>query len=172
MEVKVMSNIGSLIESIDWASIVGGALLLFIFQEVIAYFRAGRGDLTGAWSQEIPPQEGEPRKLDVVRCREINGKLAGKIRREEPAQQKVKRWEFEGRRRGSLVFLTYWSTDRDRNPDSYGTIQLNRIGDNHWEGFYVKLITKPGGNARFTGELKQIQLDWKCQNRKWFFKWK
>ena len=58
--------------------------------------------------------------------------------------------------------MTFWTTDRENNPDSYGTIQLHTAVDNHWIGFYVKL-TVTSNQSKFTGQLEKFDLEWKLR---------
>lgn len=143
-----------------------GALAVFAAKAIVKYFQERSGPLTGNWTQLIPPQKGEPEKRDIVQCRDYGSKIIGEIKRSAPPDQSTKCWKFQGIRHGSLVFLTFWTTDRGNNPDSYGSIQLNRIGDNHYKGFYVKLIVT-SGEQRFTGQFETFSLDWEFLVKKY-----
>ncbi|OGP66106.1 MAG: hypothetical protein A2169_15890 [Deltaproteobacteria bacterium RBG_13_47_9] len=154
MEVVLWGIIGSVI----------GALLVLLVDRTLAYIREERGPFTGDWDQLIPAQKDQPAKHDIVHCRNNGSKLSGDIERVEPTGQSYKKWRFEGKREGALVFLLFWSTDRERNPDSYGTIQLHMVGKNHWHGFYVKLIVT-SDHLKFTGGLEQFELEWKFRKK-------
>jgi len=143
----------------------GGIIGVFVgllAQEAFKYLRSRRGILTGTWSQIIEPQKGEPFKRDLVRCHHIGSDLRGTIERIEPNDQK--RWMFQGKRIGNLVFVTFWRSNQLRNPGSYGTIQLNVINENDLRGFYVKLIVT-AGQKNFSGELQDFLLQWKRLSR-------
>jgi hypothetical protein len=144
-------------------SIIGGGAL-WMFQLAVTHFREDRGLLTGEWDQIIPAQKNQPEKHDLVNCRDNGSKLRGSIERINPAEQSFKKWQFQGQRRGSLLFMTFWTTNLKSNPGSYGTIQLHSIGENHWKGFYVKLIVT-ADKEMFTGQLEKFDLEWKLRKK-------
>jgi hypothetical protein len=135
-------------------------VVVLAVQELIGWWKARPGVLTGEWKQHIPTEHGEPEKVDQVTCKHIGKNLSGHIKRIQPPDQTSKEWYFSGQIRGPLVFMTFWATDAATNPGSYGTIQLNMIDDNTFKGFYVKLIVTTK-NERFTGQLRQCHLEWK-----------
>ena len=145
------------------SSVLGGFAVL-AFQWIVSYVQEEGGPLTGEWVQFIPAQKEEPEKHDIVHCRDKGSKLRGWIERVEPTDQSFKKWRFQGQRKGSLVFLTFCTTDRERNPSSYGTIQLHMAEGNHLRGFYVKLIVNTD-QSRFTGQLEQFNLEWRFHKK-------
>lgn len=146
------------------AGSIAGALAVLLVQLSIRYWREERGQLTGQWDQVIPKSGAEPEKHDLVSCRDNGSWLKGKIERIEPIDQNFKKWRFLGLRRDALIFLVFWSTDKIRNPSSFGTIQLHFATSNCWEGFYVKLIVTSKGE-QFTGQLEEFNLVWHLKRK-------
>jgi hypothetical protein len=152
-------------KAVFW-SIVGSVIATVTgvsYRCLVDYIKSRRGVLTGSWIQRIPAQKGQPAKMDRVNCRHIGSCFTGDIQRVEPSEQKHKQWQFSGQLRGSLVFMTFWTTDLARNPGSYGTIQLNMIDDAHLWGFYVKRVVASNVDRdkwQFTEGFEQFEIDW------------
>jgi hypothetical protein len=140
-----------------------GALVLLAIQESIKFLKERNGSLTGIWIQEIPKKYDQEAKTDLVTCRNVGKKLKGKIERISPPEQSHKKWRFEGQIVDSIIFLTFWTTDKKRNAGSYGTIHMLKKDDNKCLGSYVKTIVKDE-NKSLTFEPKEFELNWQVKN--------
>lgn len=140
------------------ASIVG-AILYTQAQALVKYFQSRKGTLAGEWDQIIEdPKTKQIIKRDRIKCRNIKDKLWGTIERLEPADEHNKRWKFEARKKGNMIFGTFWAADL-KNNESYGTIQHHMVNRSRLEGFYVKLevdIQK----GKLVSTLKEIPFRW------------
>ena len=137
-----------------------GAIATILARELFLYIKSRRGVYSGKWIQIIYDEDGNEIKRDEVIAKHIGNTLRGTVRRVFPENQAHKRWRFEGQIRGRLFFGIFWSTNVVRNPNSYGTLQLNIVNENEMDGFYVKLVTNAEGFV-FTQRLKQVKLKWK-----------
>jgi hypothetical protein len=111
------------------------------------------GNLDGEWVQTIPAADGEPEKVDLVHCRQRGRVVEGTGERQAPSEQRHKEWAFTGTEDGDSLYIIYWPTNSDGPRGSVGSIQLQNLGDDRWEGFYVKLVRQADGNEvdqRFT----------------------
>jgi hypothetical protein len=136
-----------------------GAFLYARAQSLIKYLQSRKGLLAGEWDQIIEDRNTKKIiKRDRVRCRNIGDKLWGTIERREPAEQNIKRWEFEARRRDAMIFGTYWSADL-KNNESYGTIQHHVVDNRNLEGFYVKLEVQHQ-KRKHISKLKEVPFRW------------
>lgn len=151
----------SAFSSIFWGivgSILGTVGGLF-YSDLRDWVRMRRGVLTGDWDQVIPAQNNQPEKKDHVECRHVGDSISGDIHRVTPTNEKNKSWGFEGRVRGDLIFLVFWTTNEKDNPGSYGTIQLHRMPDGFCEGHYERWVLSTDRN-QFTGKFQEAQLKW------------
>ncbi len=149
-----MSDFGQRLAIALAAMVVG-----FLLKELWTAIRSRRGPLTGKWVQLIYDDGGQIVKTDSVECSHFGEEVKGKVHRREPKDERHKRWGFRGKFRGDLFFGIFWTINEQRNPRSYGTYQLFRVGT-QLEGFYVRLKTDGGGRL-FTEELKPIRCEWK-----------
>jgi hypothetical protein len=137
---------------------VGAAIYALVAQGVLS-IRSRRGEMGGDWWQRIPPQSGEPAKLDWVHCSHGGENLDGFVHRILPIEQQEKEWNFRGKKKESFVFTTFWTRSEKVNPESYGTIQLTRSSRTSFDGFYMKSIPKKTGAVTVV-PLDRFEMTW------------
>lgn len=124
------------------------------------YLETRRGEFTAEWKQFIPPYEGEPEKIAIVKCRHVGDKLFGQTERIFPKGPYVQRWEVEARIKRGLIFGIYWPEDSSKLPGSYGTLQFKIVDENLFDGFYVRARPSQKEHGEFVETLKTIPIRW------------
>lgn len=142
-----------------WALV--GAVLGILLKPLWDFLASMRGEFTGEWKQIIPPFDGEPEKIAIVKVRHVGDRIYGRTERTSPKLEFIQRWKVEARIKRGLVFGMYWPEDTAKLPGSYGTLQFKILHENVFEGFYVRVRPTPGaGLNEFRESLKTIPIRW------------
>lgn len=92
-----------------------------------------------SYKQIIYNDENTKIKEDIVQLKYNlrTQKIKGTIIRQFPINEVHRSWEFDGIIRNGIFFITFCSDDLVKNPNSYGSIQLESI-NNNYVGKYIK----------------------------------
>ena len=133
-------------------------------KELVTSIKSRDGELSGEWIQKTYDENGGVIKKDKVECSHVGNKLTGKIKRIQPIHESYKEWTFEGYFLDDLFFSTFQTSDRRKNPGSYGTLQLHKVihmGATSLNGFYVKSELERGSEpGDVTKSIKRFNLTW------------
>lgn len=143
-----------------------GAIAAVIVTRFWKDWQQRKGELTGEWIQFVYNEKGEAEKKDriILKHNHFTKKVEGKIERLTPKDQHFKKWVFNGVVRGNILFVIFWSADLEKNPGSYGTIQLHEINEGKLSGFYIR----PNPVATNTGlinEFQKTRLKWQRETK-------
>jgi hypothetical protein len=145
-------------------SAIAGAISSLFLKELVDFLKSRDGELSGEWIQIIYDKNGSILKKDIVECYHLGDRLQGTIQRLEPSTDKYRKWTFEGKILDDLFFGTFLTTDRRRNPGSYGTLQLRKVifqGETTLEGFYIKSDSQLGSRkGNLEKSFNETSLKW------------
>jgi hypothetical protein len=155
-------DFNGLISTVENLGLFAGALvgIYAIAGEIAGYIISkSKYGMNGEWEQIIPAQNGDPRRIDLVRCKHSGENVSGVIQRLDPPPEpgeRRKQWNFQGKKKDMFVFLIYWTRERRL---SYGTIQLLDF-TTKLSGNYVKLV--PDNTSHPTKLLpKLFDIEWR-----------
>jgi len=145
-------------------TIIGGVVTAIIVQELYKWKEKRiimKSKLTGTWTLTIYTKyPDEYRAIDIVNCKH-NAKtehVSGKVIRSYPIGVD-KQWEFSGRFRNNIIYLTYWPI---RGTASSGTIIMNFDEEKkEFLGKYMKYIFAATDTINSTNQLVNTDIGWK-----------
>lgn len=132
-----------------------GTIVGVFLKEFLEFIKSKNSEFSGEWTQLIYVNDTETIKKDKVKVIHYGNRIKGKIQRLDPSTENHKKWKFEGYFLDDLFFGTFQTTDRRRNPGSYGVLLLRKTileSKVTLEGSYVKSDTQPGSKK---GDLER-----------------
>jgi len=134
-----------------------GAALVFVVQKIYRVVTERSSPYTGTWYDAIYDEQGNVIKNDILEIRQRGDTLYGKIYRTTPPEQRHRKWNFNGRLRGSQFFAIFWSSTADI--PSYGCWYLSQTEDDKFVGYYLSLQKTIGEDPnKFVEILKPTKL--------------
>lgn len=139
---------------------VVGVALAWSLNAVRTAWQGQRGPLRGVWWEYTPPVNGQPQKLDRVKCRNSGKTVTAHIQRKEPSIEAHRKWYFQGRAEGNLLYGHFFS--HDPNEVSYGTMQLHKHDQfgTVWKGTYSRPQLRPEEEG-WVEYLPHIPIEWR-----------
>jgi hypothetical protein len=128
------------------------------------------GPIAGKWVQTIYKYNGEPKRVDEVKCYQRGNNVYGTIKRIEPSDQKEKQWKFLGIYLNGTLFSVYFP--KNRNRISYGSWLL-KVDRKTCEGIYRKYKLQSNDVSEISMKLVDTPFEWtKVIHESWFIRHK